>query len=66
MSEEDSASSRYREFLHLLPLTIAIAGLPTPDGNRNYTHDQLQARAQIIGNAYRLARQVARECITNA
>jgi hypothetical protein len=61
--DDDSLKRRYREFLDLLPLTIAIAGLPTPDGNRNYTLEQLQARAQVIGNAFRLARQVVRDAI---
>jgi hypothetical protein len=61
--DEDSLKRRYREFLDLLPLTIAIAGLPTAEGTRNYNAEQLQARAQVIGNAFRLARQVAREAI---
>lgn len=61
--DDDTLKRRYREFLDLMPLTIAIAGLPTPEGNRNYTTDQLQARAQVINNAFRLARQVVRDAI---
>lgn len=61
--DDDVIKRRYREFLDLMPLTIAIAGLPTSEGNRNYTADQLQARAQIIGNAFRLARQVVRDAV---
>ncbi|MBX9789494.1 MAG: hypothetical protein K2Y37_11315 [Pirellulales bacterium] len=64
MSADDEAvKRRYREFLDLIPLTLAIAGLPTSEGNRNYTADQMQARAQVIGNAFRLARQTVREAI---
>jgi hypothetical protein len=64
MSADDEAvKRRYREFLDLIPLTLAIAGLPTSEGNRNYTTDQMQARAQVLGNAFRLARQTVREAI---
>lgn len=63
--DEDTLKRRYHEFLQLMPLTIAIAGLPTSEGSRNYTNDQLQARAQIVGNAFRLARQVVRDAVKN-
>lgn len=62
-SDDDALKRRYQEFLQLMPLTIAIAGLGTSEGTRNFTSDQLQARAQVIGNAFRLARQVVRESI---
>lgn len=64
--DDDAVKRRYQEFLQLMPLTIAIAGLPTSEGNRNFTSDQLQARAQVIGNAFRLARQVVRESIKSS
>jgi len=57
---------RYREFLDLLPLTIAIAGLPHSEGNRMYTSEQLETRAQVLTNAFRLARQAAREALRAA
>lgn len=62
-TDQEAASRRYREFLDLLPLTIAIAGLGTSDGARNFTPEQLEARAQVLSNAFRLARQTARETI---
>ncbi len=62
-ADEEAVKRRYREFLDLIPLTLAIAGLPTSEGSRNYTADQMQARAQVIGNAFRLARQTVREAI---
>jgi len=52
---------RYREFLDLMPLTIALAGLPTSEAGRYYTEDQIEARLFTIKHAYKAARQVARE-----
>jgi hypothetical protein len=62
-ADEEAVKRRYREFLDLIPLTIAIAGLPSSEGNRNYTTEQMQARAQVLNNAFRLARQTVREAI---
>jgi len=62
-ADEEAVKRRYREFLDLIPLTIAIAGLPSSEGNRNYTTEQMQARAQVLSNAFRLARQTVREAI---
>ena len=67
MSEEkkpEDAQRRYREFLDLMPLTLALAGLPTSEGARLYTEEQIEARAYTIKHAWKNARQVARECIT--
>jgi hypothetical protein len=62
-TDEEALKRRYRELLDLMPVTLAIAGLPTSEGNRNYTTDQMQARAQVLGNAFRLARQTVREAL---
>lgn len=61
--DEEAVKRRYREFLDLLPVTTAIAGLPSSEGNRNFTTEQMEARAQVLVNAFKLARQVAREAI---
>jgi hypothetical protein len=62
-TDEEALKRRYREFLDLLPLTMAIAGLPNSDSSRSYTHEQMEARARVLGNAFKLARQTAREAI---
>ena len=62
-NDEEAIKRRYREFLDLMPLTIAIAGLPQSEGNRMYTTEQLETRAQVLTNAFRLARQAAREAL---
>jgi len=62
-TDEETLKRRYREFLDLLPLTVAIAGLPTSESNRSYTGEQMEARARVLANAFKLARQAVRESI---
>lgn len=54
---------RYREFLDLMPLTLALAGLPHSEPGKYYTEEQIEARAFTIRHAYKYARQIAREMI---
>jgi hypothetical protein len=61
--DEDALKRRYREFLDLLPLTLSLAGLSSSDGMRNFTTEQLDLRAQVILNAFKVARQTARDAI---
>lgn len=63
-TDEDTLKRRYREFLELMPLTVAIAGLPTSEPPYNYNADQLEVRTRTLLAAYKLARQVAKEAIT--
>jgi hypothetical protein len=63
MSEEEAIKRRYREFLDLMPLTVAIAGLQENPGPRSYSSEQMEARAQVLANAFKLARQSVREVI---
>lgn len=53
---------KYRQFLDLMPLTISLAGLPMSEG-RLYSEDQLEARAITVRLAYKVARNLARECL---
>ncbi len=53
---------KYRQFLDLMPLTIALAGLP-PSENRLFGEDQIEARAITMRLAYKVARNLARECL---
>ena len=53
---------KYKEFLDLLPLTLALAGLPTSEG-RLYSEEQIEGRAMTIRIAYRKAREATRECL---
>jgi hypothetical protein len=53
---------KYRQFLDLLPLTLALAGLPSSEG-RLFSEEQIEARAITVRLAYRVARNTAKECL---
>ncbi len=53
---------KYRQFLDLMPLTVALAGLPTSE-TRLYSEEQIEARAMTLKAAYRVARTTAKECL---
>lgn len=56
---------KYRQFLDLMPLTIALAGLPTSE-TRLYSEDQIEARAITVRLAYKAARSLAKECLSGS
>ncbi|MGE3820639.1 MAG: hypothetical protein AB7I30_14595 [Isosphaeraceae bacterium] len=66
MSDQPNAAAdlqqRYRQFLDLLPLTIALSGLPTSEG-RLFSEEQIEGRAITVKAAYRVARTLAKECL---
>ena len=65
MAEADAQQQqrRYKEFLDLLPLTIALAGLPQSEMGKYCTQEQIETRAFAIRHAHKQARQLARELI---
>jgi hypothetical protein len=63
-ADEDTIRRRYREFLELMPLTIAIAGLPQSQSPFNFSADKMEVRLSTLGTAFKLARQLAREAVT--
>ena len=56
--DEEALRRRYREFLELMPLTIAIAGLPPSQSPLNFSPDQMEVRCTTLSTAFRLARQL--------
>jgi hypothetical protein len=62
-NDEEALKRRYREFLDLMPLTVAIAGLPASDTHRSFSSDQMEARARTLTNAFKMARQAVRDSI---
>ncbi len=66
MSDQATVASdlqqKYRQFLDLMPMTIALAGLPASEG-RLFGEDQIEARAITMRTAYRAARNLAKECL---
>ena len=63
-ADEETMKRRYREFLDLMPLTLAIGGLPQSEGTFNYNAEQMEIRANTLGMAFKYARQLAREVVT--
>lgn len=59
----NEASRRYREFLELMPLTVALAGLPVSEPGRYYNEEQIETRAYAIRHAYKQARTIAKEVV---
>jgi hypothetical protein len=64
--DEETLRRRYREFLELLPLTIAIAGLPSSESPFNFSADQMEMRINTLSTAFRLARQMVREAVSSS
>jgi len=61
VSTTPESKQKYQEFIDLLPLTIALAGLPKSDHGKYYTEEQIEARVFTVRHAYRAARAIARE-----
>jgi hypothetical protein len=54
----DRQQQKIREFMSLLPLTLAIAGLPDCEPGKHLNEGQMDARGTSIKAAYKIARQV--------
>lgn len=52
---------KQREFMQLLPVTLAIAGLPHSPPGTYFNEGQLDARATSLKAAYKVARQLVLE-----
>jgi len=60
---QNEQQRRYKEFLDLLPLTLALAGLPASEHGRYYGEEQIETRLFAVRHAYRAARSLVREAI---
>jgi hypothetical protein len=63
MSDAQETQRRYKEFLDLMPLTLAIAGLPQSERGKYYSEDQIESRLFVMRHAYKAARGLARELV---
>jgi len=54
----DRQRQKITEFMQLLPLTLAIAGLPQVEAGKHLNEGQMEVRATAIRNAFKLARQL--------
>jgi hypothetical protein len=57
----DRQQQKINEFLRLLPLTAAIAGLPDGELGKYFSEAQLELRANSLRVAYKYARQLVLE-----
>jgi len=63
MSDSKDQQRRYREFLDLLPLTLALAGLPPSEPGRYYNEEQIETRMFAVRHAHKAARELAKELV---
>ncbi len=63
MADPSDVQRKYKEFLDLLPLTLALAGLPASEHGKYFTAEQIDSRLFTLRHAWKAARQVTRECI---
>jgi hypothetical protein len=63
VADANEQTRRYREFLDLMPLTLALAGLPPSEQGRYYTEEQMETRLFTLRHAYKAAREYAREVV---
>ena len=63
MADTTEQQRRYKEFLDLLPLTLALAGLPESEPGRYYNEEQFETRLFAVRHAYRAARGLVREIV---
>lgn len=54
----DKQQQKVREFMSLLPLTLAVAGLPEAEHGKYFSEGQMDARSTAIRSAYKIARQL--------
>lgn len=57
----DRSQLKQKEFMQLLPLTLAIAGLPEAEHGKYFQEGQLEVRTNAIKQAFKYARQLVIE-----
>ncbi len=58
MPDPAELQRNYKQFMDLLPLTLALAGLP-PSVDRYYGEEQIEARLFVIRHAFKTAKTLA-------
>jgi hypothetical protein len=57
----DRQQQKVSEFMRLLPVTLAIAGLPEAEHGKYYNEGQMEVRANTLRTSYKMARQLILE-----
>jgi hypothetical protein len=58
VSSVDKQRQKINEFMQLLPLTLAVAGLHDGELGKYFSDAQMELRANAIRSAYKYARQL--------
>jgi hypothetical protein len=68
MSNEavDRQQQEMRNFMSLLPLSVAIAGLPNIEEGRHLNEGQMDVRATQLKLAYKIAKKLVRDIAKEA
>jgi len=61
MPRSNDQQERYREFLDLIPLTLALAGLPKSEHGKYYNEEQIETRIFTFRHAYKAAKKLTEE-----
>lgn len=64
--QAQQAQQRYQQFVQLMPLTMAIAGLPPSDHGKYFNEDQMENRARTLRQAYKQARALIRDVVSES
>jgi hypothetical protein len=62
-ANDQQLQRRYKEFLDLLPLTLALAGLPPSEQRKSLSDEQIEARVFTVRHAFKHARVFAKEVV---
>lgn len=64
MADPNEIQRRYREFLDLMPITLALGGLPASELGKYFSAEQIETRVMVLRHAYKAAREFAKEVVT--
>ena len=62
MPESPDRQRKFQEFIDLMPLTLALAGLPPSEHGRYFTAEQIESRVFTVKHAWKSAQELTREC----
>jgi len=63
VAESRDKQAKYRQFIELLPMTLAVAGLPPSEPGKHFTDDQVESRLMTFRKAYRASLLCAKELV---